>query len=182
MLLLILFSIGASPNESMIYIPLCFYLYEALEEECAEIEEIYIPLCFYLYSSPQHGNLIPNSFTFHYASTYTSVFDWGCRMDLLFTFHYASTYTKMAGIMQGLREKFTFHYASTYTMLKYFCIWYHAIFTFHYASTYTAYPVVIPLQCLLYLHSTMLLLIRKQNAIRWISIWNLHSTMLLLIR
>ena len=55
---------------------------------------IYIPLCFYLYGAREALMQTLITFTFHYASTYTSENIRVCELYDWFTFHYASTYTK----------------------------------------------------------------------------------------
>ena len=101
---------------------------------------IYIPLCFYLYQYTVVFDAGTNKFTFHYVSTYT--YTWGCVLKALssFTFHYVSTYTNIkcetARIQQNLHSTmfllirgvissafatnlpFTFHYVSTYTRIE----------------------------------------------------------------
>ena len=62
-----------------------------------------------------------------------------------FTFHYVSTYTQIAGIVLTVKTEFTFHYVSTYT-----CI------------------LLLPCNHLLYLHSTMFLLILSSRTMRLI--------------
>ena len=55
---------------------------------------IYIPLCFYLYSIHLNAGRGDDTFTFHYASTYTIKAAIKSGQIIEFTFHYASTYTK----------------------------------------------------------------------------------------
>ena len=123
--------------EKTIYIPLCFYLYVCHDNVIHDDSPIYIPLCFYLYSNCRingwscldlHSTMlllilyafvdILNgllSFTFHYASTYTTTQQSTMTAVSSFTFHYASTYTTWIQTDAGVSVQFTFHYASTYT-------------------------------------------------------------------
>ena len=121
------------------------------------------------------------SFTFHYASTYT----WHpipCRDRFLYLH---STMLLLIHIPIAKSTKigniFTFHYASTYTDEGRLVVLPCKVFTFHYASTYTKRHILIDL-VQVYLHSTMLLLIRPVFPPALASFANLHSTMLLLIR
>ena len=98
---------------------------------------IYIPLCFYLYKSDRIYPAHPYSFTFHYASTYTKRSAKTMCFQTKFTFHYASTYTKITPQSKKMHFTFTFHYASTYTVSGCGCSALSGWFTFHYASTYT---------------------------------------------
>ena len=55
---------------------------------------IYIPLCFYLYRMSEYATVpLESEFTFHYVSTYTKMKDVFGRTLFVFTFHYVSTYT-----------------------------------------------------------------------------------------
>ena len=124
-----------------IYIPLCLYLYDISTPPVNSYYTIYIPLCLYLYEGHTAYNCTDDSFTFHYASTYTHAnasipsrgLDLHSTMPLLipnysskcisqqtFTFHYASTYTNATILTKRRCLQFTFHYASTYTR---FCRW-----------------------------------------------------------
>ena len=143
---------------------------------------IYIPLCFYLYSACVSQTMSVSSFTFHYASTYT----WGniaatdicahlhstmlllihlhrshpCKSDkiyipLCFYLYFESDkivntkldlHSTMLLLILALLYvrnqdlSFTFHYASTYTDNAKKKIIPFINFTFHYASTYTERP------------------------------------------
>ena len=121
---------------------------------------IYIPLCFYLYSIHLNAG----------------------RGDDTFTFHYASTYTIKAAIKSGQIIEFTFHYASTYTKapLQEYPdreIIYIPLCFYLYQS-----PAARISWSGDNLHSTMLLLILRLYFDICFSDMYLHSTMLLLIR
>ena len=79
-------------GSSLIYIPLCFYLYEDKNRVAYYLDNlhstmfllirkkntgslfllcIYIPLCFYLYQVYRYSLILILQFTFHYVSTYT---------------------------------------------------------------------------------------------------------------
>ena len=143
---------------------------------------IYIPLCFYLYQFPYTGTpqrifylhstmllliLNPviqtqtvNEFTFHYASTYTkfeygSYYEFMCKIYIPLCFYLYRTekfkeerfiliYIPLCFYLYYFRAispapfpAFTFHYASTYTPVPQPLKLSSFLFTFHYASTYT---------------------------------------------
>ena len=146
------------------------------------LKHIYIPLWFYLYIHWWCDGWTCNAFTFHYGSTYTdSSEDKGksiylhlySTMVLLILRHakrasrswsiYIPLWFYLYPIMKKMAvsaTSFTFHYGSTYTFFclkhKKCAVW----FTFHYGSTYTSHETGIPYGKS-YLHSTMVLLIRK---------------------
>ena len=120
----------------IIYIPLCFYLYQADWYPGADPTLIYIPLCFYLYKFRSSGkrelmnlhstmflliriNVAPlewvrGKFTFHYVSTYTAM-----KLDnMIEQKHLHSTMFLLIPIARKMipgQSRFTFHYVSTYT-------------------------------------------------------------------
>ena len=82
----------------------------------AELSIIYIPLCFYLYVETILDSLSRNEFTFHYASTYTFTLFW------IFFVHW-NLHSTMLLLIRWFpfwrdltKRTFTFHYASTYTV------------------------------------------------------------------
>ena len=99
---------------------------------------IYIPLCFYLYPSIRSCRPSWNSFTFHYASTYTQTPGLPCSACPAFTFHYASTYTGLLLLL------------SAWPFLIYIPLCFYL---------YVVESICLPTS-FAYLHSTMLLLIR----------------------
>ena len=141
---------------------------------------LYIPLCFYLYEINVKHAKVTIIFTFHYASTYTkpwNMFRWHWAN---FTFHYASTYTIHLYRCGHAVFDFTFHYASTYTS-----VWNGAAVKktpLHSTMLLLIQRApVFSTATLLPLHSTMLLLILRQQFPMMIDVITLHSTMLLLI-
>ena len=72
MLLLILNCFHSHTLHINIYIPLCFYLYFQSCQQSRLNYNIYIPLCFYLYEYANSCIASFYTFTFHYASTYTT--------------------------------------------------------------------------------------------------------------
>ena len=74
---------------------------------------IYIPLCFYFIRVGNLDGGLLIQFTFHYASTLSSLIDLAEIDYNQFTFHYASTLSRKTGDGNGLYAAFTFHYAST---------------------------------------------------------------------
>ena len=126
-------------------------------------------------------------FTFHYASTYTSVNSTTTKQLKTFTFHYASTYTSDASatvsVVNTIYIPLCFYlYVDTsviicdgiliYIPLCFYLYhdnhFYHFacnLFTFHYASTYTYNGVALDYMEI-NLHSTMLLLILGLSTFR----------------
>ena len=123
-----------------------------------------------------------SQFTFHYASTLSTITAAEDIVTPEFTFHYAST---LSGTVPEDRERdceFTFHYASTLSaiaelktvmeknlhstmLLLYLWSWWRmwkksSRFTFHYASTLSR-CIRLRLHRDIYLHSTMLLLYQE---------------------
>ena len=120
---------------------------------------IYIPLCFYLYEQSRRTKPVEVIFTFHYVSTYTDFSNTIFVGDSLFTFHYVSTYTLSHRLWNSRCNVFTFHYVSTYTIIRLLTVcqinkiyiplcfylyedeerdsFFYFQFTFHYVSTYT---------------------------------------------
>ena len=99
----------------IIYIPLCFYLYDNFCSKCGQrIRHLHSTMLLLIRIS-----IFPHiqcaSFTFHYASTYTALmFQAGYtnRIYIPLCFYlYSKTGEKYIYI-----RKFTFHYASTYTL------------------------------------------------------------------
>ena len=118
----------------MIYIPLCFYFIDARRIKIWSYDFIYIPLCFYfiwygnihivpllnlhstmllLYRFPPLSICISIIFTFHYASTLSSISSSSRLCIAWFTFHYASTLSSERLSEFSSSFSFTFHYAST---------------------------------------------------------------------
>ena len=145
------------PEQPELYIPLCFYYIGPVDVGAMQMSFLYIPLCFYYISCCSCSSVIPEIFTFHYAST-ISIFRNSGRFRT-FPLHstmlllYQNAYCWLAVIYHS----FTFHYASTISMLVDIVI------------TYTPS-----------LHSTMLLLYLCCSASLRACTASLHSTMLLL--
>ena len=71
MLLLILVRLATSPHVWYIYIPLCFYLYQfPYTVALQQIYNLHSTMLLLILCQQLNGNS-PNTFTFHYASTYT---------------------------------------------------------------------------------------------------------------
>ena len=123
---------------------------------------IYIPLCFYLYTVRQYRQESSESFTFHYASTYTAA-DYGApttrkRIYIPLCFYLYITVTNLDFISAMIYIPLCFYlYGAAFRQVAL-----PAEFTFHYASTYTSQRT-FPLSSIIHLHSTMLLLIQFVN-------------------
>ena len=72
MFIFIFFVFYFFPLKSLIYIPLCLYLYESYVSDKAVYVFIYIPLCLYLYYFTLDILDPRTSFTFHYVYIYIS--------------------------------------------------------------------------------------------------------------
>ena len=162
---------------------------------------IYIPLCFYLYALKDENIHWGESFTFHYVSTYTLLCSESqlplehlhstmfllirrilCRKNRYKPNLHSTMFLLIPAYSDSLRvwRTFTFHYVSTYTIYainKYsfqsliyipLCFYLYVtapenislygLFTFHYVSTYTA-AEMLQKGGEVNLHSTMFLLI-----------------------
>ena len=187
-------------DRSCIYIPLCFYfigwcgderdrcivnlhstmllLYRFSLPQQQNSCPIYIPLCFYFIELEKREISSEIEFTFHYASTLSSMSRWEERRFKKFTFHYASTLSEQklqlirqtkylhstilllyrkSRKMKRMMMIFTFHYASTLSCAGRATLRIKIQFTFHYASTLSQL-ILYFFQCSAHLHSTMLLL------------------------
>ena len=144
-----------------IYIPLCFYFILSAQPQYVQLLFIYIPLCFYFIANVCLNVWPLNIFTFHYASTLSSIrsarassfFHLHSTMlllyltvsfifkpsNILFTFHYASTLSieilSSPAIMNNLHSTMLLLYPQVQSVLRIPC----KKFTFHYAST-LSYP------------------------------------------
>ena len=140
---------------------------------------IYIPLCFYLYLSLMSFGMLSSIFTFHYASTYTTAPSSVCSTLAVFTFHYASTYT---GHNCGNRWRRK-HLHSTMLLLihhsKPFC---YLIFSIYIPLCFYLYLPRLsysPTFCHIYI--PLCFYLYETYYCKGDFILNLHSTMLLLI-
>ena len=143
---------------SMIYIPLCFYLYvndsfimsrdeylhstmflliQRKESDLPACRRIYIPLCFYLYPLTARAC---SSVLFNLHSTMfllipgkVEVMKMKKEIYIPLCFYLYSCIGKKATDP----SIFTFHYVSTYTTLPKTTVRWAYLFTFHYVSTYT---------------------------------------------
>ena len=163
-----------------IYIPLCFYLYGDCRKRIDKWYFIYIPLCFYLYVFLTIK--IPGSatFTFHYASTYTTVL----RYIVITVPHLHST---MLLLIHRLCEQ------SLLIELIYiplcFYLYHPGLASKGHARNNLHSTMLLLILTMLnngssahsHLHSTMLLLIPRSSTAPCAILSNLHSTMLLLI-
>ena len=141
-----------------LYIPLCFYLYVPTISSFAPSFLLYIPLCFYLYLSRKMWFCSLKSFTFHYASTYTTArsfllaFLSSLHSTMLLLILMWNKYcnpclsTLHSTMLLLIQKKPLRSYQKIYLYIPlcfYLYIWAQAqswftsIFTFHYASTYT---------------------------------------------
>ena len=77
---------------------------------------IYIPLCFYLYGNNGWGGNVGAKFTFHYVSTYTNHCCHIRRTCNIFTFHYVSTYT--AGKARYVGQRINLH-STMFLLIRY---------------------------------------------------------------
>ena len=142
----------------LIYIPLCFYLYILLSSSQCPVFHIYIPLCFYLYYTPED---VYNAVKEIYIPLcfYLYKFSQGGNSPILADLHSTMfLLIRRAGTSLTSCSIFTFHYVSTYTPS---------------ALSEASYP--------LHLHSTMFLLIPAISYTAFPQISHLHSTMFLLI-
>ena len=118
---------------------------------------IYIPLCFYFILTPLQDFQALLVFTFHYASTLSSIFNGHNLFPCQFTFHYASTlsfavnipcsnicciYIPLCFYFIPARFSNLSHFVNIYIPLCFYFIrvchkaWdWELLFTFHYAST-----------------------------------------------
>ena len=139
---------------------------------------IYIPLCFYFILRKAHHNFNLRNLHSTMLLLYP-VWESVGRRKASFTFHYASTLSSIAAIARFLHSSFTFHYASTLSDRRIWkrqkstgiyiplCFYFigktvqkaqrYCIFTFHYASTLSLDGLRNSLLNV-NLHSTMLLL------------------------
>ena len=121
---------------------------------------IYIPLWFYFYSNGATWRTDHAKFTFHYGSTSTQIPPPDNRTGYSFTFHYGSTSTRFLLSIVIFFSAFTFHYGSTSTSFRctscrhnnwiYIPLWFY----FYQEQSWQFFPTF-------YLHSTMVLLLRK---------------------
>ena len=153
---------SATPSETeptILYIPLCFYLYEGNNSLGFGLFQLYIPLCFYLYLTSgfrKSGNM----FSLH-STMLLLIRDFkgqGNGSDLIFTFHYASTYTDIGSLKMTGQSSL---HSTMLLLIRRLC------------SNTTL--ILSPL------HSTMLLLIPCEKSWTSSTRFSLHSTMLLLI-
>ena len=165
---------------SIIYIPLCFYLYSMADRSLGNKYKIYIPLCFYLYAGRVKLKGAYALFTFHYVSTYTTEIPvYQALKDHLHSTMFLLIPNSVS--LQVTDNEFTFHYVSTYTTAHGRILSPLSRFTFHYVSTYTICTVTFPFESGRDLHSTMFLLIHVRMKPLLIFFNYLHSTMFLLI-
>ena len=186
----------------IIYIPLCFYFIISASTSTPRSSYIYIPLCFYFILKGGFASLGDIVFTFHYASTLSvsagSNTLWSITIYIPLCFYFillsGSVSAPACPYLHSTMLLLYRHHPWKYRSAVY-------SFTFHYASTLSAGPppkirpssfIYIPLcfyfihfrtspsRSIRYLHSTMLLLYRRNHANDRGEWKHLHSTMLLL--
>ena len=96
-----------------IYIPLCFYFICIFLPGFVKIMHLHSTMLLLYPKNPAIFKSFSSLFTFHYASTLSSVVDSTVFGAPIFTFHYASTLSQGSCRYSEGEEEFTFHYAST---------------------------------------------------------------------
>ena len=141
---------------------------------------IYIPLCLYLYFKNSHfsialKNLHSTMFIFISPSFICIL-----HPPVRFTFHYVYIYMMNYQAMFGQMSSFTFHYVYIYILSLNSAFGTACWFTFHYVYIYID-TVNQNWWCLLDLHSTMFIFIFERPFMVLISLYHLHSTMFIFI-
>ena len=129
---------------NLIYIPLCFYFITNIVEVILQDAHLHSTMLL-LYRLWDIFWERKSLFTFHYASTLSSVNEIIQLVSSLFTFHYASTLSLLSAGYNVWCISFTFHYASTLSDSARICIRRRTPFTFHYASTLSRIGIGIDL-------------------------------------
>ena len=188
--------------DNIIYIPLCFYLYDSRAAlmlfslsftfhyvstyTCSPFRVIvlcfliYIPLCFYLYTKSRRASLRNYTFTFHYVSTYTELNRFRTILNLIYIPLCFYLYRRK-GCQPGAIPGFTFHYVSTYTIDFHIC---SNVFIIIYIPLcfylYVFVPVLVNVNIAIYI--PLCFYLYAKEIAEYIIESNLHSTMFLLIR
>ena len=99
----------------VIYIPLCFYLYENCLRSLRPLLSIYIPLCFYLYLRPYNRAEWRRSYL--HSTMFLLIRKKAKRSINSYTDLHSTMFLLIRGKRRksGRSETFTFHYVSTYT-------------------------------------------------------------------
>ena len=181
MLLLILNCFHSHTLHINIYIPLCFYLYFQSCQQSRLNYNIYIPLCFYLYEYANSCIASFYTFTFHYASTYTTAARTApcasCIIYIPLCFYLYAVFYDALKLSDNIYIPLCFY---LYDIFKR-CV--RVLFCIYIPLCFYLYAGLSAEEMFnMHLHSTMLLLIHVSPIPMFPSSSYLHSTMLLLIR
>ena len=165
---------------SVIYIPLCLYLYFKNSHFSIALKNLHSTM--FIFISPSFICILhpPVRFTFHYVYIYMSSIPRLAFARITFTFHYVYIYMMNYQAMFGQMSSFTFHYVYIYILSLNSAFGTACWFTFHYVYIYID-TVNQNWWCLLDLHSTMFIFIFERPFMVLISLYHLHSTLFIFI-